>query len=61
MTLAQTDYCLNNKLDPEDPRCAHVILTGKFVKVSGCSRFSIYFKSKFPKTWLPVNFIGALN
>ena len=33
MTLAQSDYCVNNKFDPEDPRCAHIILTGNFVQV----------------------------
>ncbi|XP_034234757.1 protein CREG2 [Thrips palmi] len=29
MTLAQGDYCQKEGLDPEDPRCAHVFLTGK--------------------------------
>jgi hypothetical protein len=33
MTLAQSDYCRDEVLDPEDPRCAHVILTGEFVKI----------------------------
>jgi len=31
MSLAQGDYCEKKKLDPEDPRCAHLILTGKVV------------------------------
>ncbi|BES96035.1 Cellular repressor of E1A-stimulated genes 1 [Nesidiocoris tenuis] len=31
MSLAQTDYCKNRNLDPEDPRCSQVILTGYFV------------------------------
>lgn len=29
MSLAQGDYCRKESLDPEDPRCAHVFLTGK--------------------------------
>jgi hypothetical protein len=33
MTLAESDYCHQAALDPEDPRCAHVILTGEFVKI----------------------------
>jgi len=33
MTLAQSDYCRTQVLDPEDPRCAHVILTGEMVKI----------------------------
>ncbi len=32
MTLAQNEYCRQKALDPEDPRCAHVILTGRIVK-----------------------------
>jgi len=31
MSLAQGDYCKKNNLDPEDPLCAHLILTGKVV------------------------------
>lgn len=31
MSLAQGDYCKKNDLDAEDPRCAHLILTGKIV------------------------------
>jgi len=33
MSLAQGTYCSRMNYDPEDPRCAHVILTGVFVKV----------------------------
>jgi len=33
MSLAQGAYCDSKKLDPEDPRCAHIILTGKIVPV----------------------------
>lgn len=34
LTLAQTPYCRVKGFDPEDPRCAQVILTGRFVIVS---------------------------
>jgi len=34
MSLAQGGYCAQHNLDPEDPRCAHVILTGEFIKLS---------------------------
>jgi len=37
MSLAQGGYCQQNDLDPEDPRCAHVILTGEFIKLSSGS------------------------
>lgn len=29
VSLAQGEYCDVNNLDPEDPRCAHVIFTGR--------------------------------
>jgi len=32
-SLAQSDYCKKKSYDPEDPRCAQLTLTGKFVKV----------------------------
>uniref|UniRef100_A0A1B6MDK3 CREG-like beta-barrel domain-containing protein n=1 Tax=Graphocephala atropunctata TaxID=36148 RepID=A0A1B6MDK3_9HEMI len=31
MSLAQSSYCRAKLLDPEDPRCAQVTLTGRFV------------------------------
>lgn len=31
MSLAQGNYCTANDIDPEDPTCAHVILSGKVV------------------------------
>jgi len=34
MTLAQGEYCEKYNLDPESPLCAHVIMTGEFVKVT---------------------------
>jgi len=33
MSLAQSGYCEKMNFDPEDPRCAHVILTGEFIKL----------------------------
>jgi hypothetical protein len=33
ISLAQNGYCKAHNLDPEDPRCAHVILAGEVVKV----------------------------
>jgi len=33
MSLAQSGYCAKMNFDPEDPRCAHVILTGEFIKL----------------------------
>jgi len=33
LSLAQSDYCKKKSFDPEDPRCAQLTLTGKFVKV----------------------------
>lgn len=33
MSLAQSNYCSKQHYDPEDPRCAHIILTGTVVTV----------------------------
>nr|CAD7444132.1 unnamed protein product [Timema bartmani]CAD7453860.1 unnamed protein product [Timema tahoe] len=33
MTLAETNYCDKNGFDPEDPRCAKVIFTGKIKRL----------------------------
>ena len=37
MSLAQGTYCNRKQLDPEDPRCAHIILTGHVTKVEANS------------------------
>ena len=37
MSLAQTGYCKVMNYDPEDPRCAHVILTGDFIKLDSAT------------------------
>lgn len=33
MSLAESNYCKQHNIDPEDPRCARVILTGKIKRV----------------------------
>lgn len=33
-TLAQSEYCKSENLDPQDPRCARVLMSGKIEKVS---------------------------
>jgi len=33
VTLAQGTYCTERLLDPEDPLCAHVTLTGTMIQV----------------------------
>lgn len=41
MSLAQGNYCKQEGLDPEDPRCAHVFLTGKLKTVkNGTEEFA---------------------
>lgn len=37
MSLAQTSICKENNWDPEDPRCAQVILSGTFQKIQNTS------------------------
>lgn len=34
MSLAEGNYCASKHYDPEDPRCAQVILTGNYIFVS---------------------------
>ena len=49
VSLAQGKYCDANQLDPEDPRCAHVILTGRMQKVnSDGSGTKLKAVSEFP-------------
>jgi len=47
MSLAQGNYCSRMNYDPEDPRCAHVIITGYFVKLDENSE-----EGQFAKTAL---------
>ncbi|XP_071444698.1 protein CREG1 [Hetaerina americana] len=57
LTLAEGHYCEENNFDPEDPRCAHVVLTGKIVKVKTGTDEEIFAKgamfSRHPsmKSW----------
>ena len=32
-SLAQSDYCAQNGLDPQDPLCARLVLSGEFAPV----------------------------
>ncbi|KAK4881364.1 hypothetical protein RN001_004683 [Aquatica leii] len=36
-SLAESDYCRKEDIDPQDPRCARVFLSGRFVKVNNSS------------------------
>ena len=38
VSLAQGNYCDRKRYDPEDPRCAHIILTGRMEVVEKGSR-----------------------
>eukprot|EP00088_Acartia_fossae_P031726 TRINITY_DN3253_c0_g2_i5.p2 TRINITY_DN3253_c0_g2~~TRINITY_DN3253_c0_g2_i5.p2 ORF type:complete len:306 (+),score=92.24 TRINITY_DN3253_c0_g2_i5:31-918(+) len=44
ISLAQNGYCRVHSLDPEDPRCAHVILAGDVVKVPANSSEEAFAK-----------------
>lgn len=36
-TLAQTEYCKNSNLDPQDPRCAKMTLSGEIKHIKSGS------------------------
>ena len=42
VSQAQSDYCEKERLDPEEPTCARVIVTGQ---VSSTKDFNIFFSS----------------
>lgn len=42
-SLAQMDYCKSKNYDPEDPRCAKIFLTGRFIKVDGFFKVAAFF------------------
>ena len=46
--LSKTKYCKANDLDPEDPRCARLVLSGSFHKVDKNSKGN-FFKEKTSK------------
>jgi len=49
MSLAQTDYCKKNQIDPESPLCAHVILTGTIVKVTDAAELKLARRALFSR------------
>ncbi|KAJ8977693.1 hypothetical protein NQ317_005426 [Molorchus minor] len=59
-TLAQSDYCRAENLDPQDPRCAKLIISGTFVKISNSSaeykfgQNSLFERHPTMKNW-PIN------
>jgi len=56
-TLAATSYCNENEYDPQDPRCAKVILSGIYLKVNSSTpeytfgRQSLFEKHPAMKDW----------
>lgn len=47
VTLEETDFCRKQNYDPEDPRCARVMLSGRMVRVNVFTNFSYWiFKDK---------------
>jgi len=44
LSLAQTGYCSEHNMDAQDPVCAHMILTGKIVKLEKGSNEEAYAK-----------------
>ncbi|RYY88100.1 hypothetical protein EON63_03045 [archaeon] len=34
MSMAEQDLCAVTEIDPEDPRCARVVVSGEFVDVT---------------------------
>lgn len=55
-TLAQSDYCKTKDYDPQDPRCAKLIISGRIMKPNSPSEYDLAMKSLFArhpvmKTW----------
>jgi len=44
LSLAQTGYCSEHNMDAQDPVCAHMILTGRIVKLEKGSNEEAYAK-----------------
>ncbi|KAL0271100.1 UNVERIFIED_CONTAM: hypothetical protein PYX00_008306 [Menopon gallinae] len=69
MSLAQTSICKKKNWDPEDPRCAHVILTGLFEPVNeNSTEYPVATQALFSRhpsfSHLPANhnfFVAKLN
>ncbi|KAJ8933740.1 hypothetical protein NQ314_013833 [Rhamnusium bicolor] len=56
-TLAQSDYCRTQNLDPQDPRCAKLIISGTYIKINKSSpeyqfgQDSLFDRHPTMKTW----------
>jgi len=56
-SLAQSKYCKSENLDPEDPRCARVMLTGHLLKVDNTTaefvfaQNALYSRHPAMKNW----------
>lgn len=55
MSLAQSNYCAEHQYDPEDPRCARLILNGKVIEVSGkeaeFAKTALFSRHPAMETW----------
>ncbi|CAL8142107.1 unnamed protein product [Orchesella dallaii] len=49
MSLAQSDYCRQQQYDPEDPRCAHVILSGSIQPITQKDEITFARNAMFSK------------
>ncbi|XP_068446818.1 protein CREG1 [Clinocottus analis] len=57
MSLAQTDYCRQQGFDPQSPLCAHIILTGSVLQVTGLeaefAQKSLFSRHPEMEAWPP--------
>ncbi|XP_067889957.1 protein CREG2 isoform X2 [Heterodontus francisci] len=57
LSEAETDYCRQNLIDPEDPRCARLTLTGQVVTVPTdeieFAKQAMFSRHPFMKKWPP--------
>ena len=57
LSLAQGSYCTEHGFDPEDPLCAHIILTGHMIKLDegseeeGFAREALFTRHPAMDTW----------
>lgn len=57
VTLAETDYCQKDGLDPQDPRCARLILSGKIKRIKpgtieeDFAKKALFTRHPVMKTW----------
>lgn len=45
VTLSQTDYCKDNDLDPQDPRCAKLTISGEMKRLKAGSEEEKFAKN----------------